>query len=139
MTTKLGGLLDFLDSDERRRCSKPIRCNGLSWHLLFKHIAVSGCKRHLGVYLCHDITELFGYNFHHWSANVTFALKLVNHDQEKSSKTEETSHVFEKNSVHCRCFGLPRFISDSDLYSGFVKQDAIDFEVQFKGMEVDLI
>ena len=40
VTTKLGGLLDFLDSDERRRCSKPIRCNGLSWHLLFKHIII---------------------------------------------------------------------------------------------------
>ena len=92
----------------------------------------------MDVYLCHNITEFFGYNFHDWSATVTFSVTLVNHDHKENSKTKEVSHVFEKNSEH-NCFGWARFISIGDLYSGFAKEDALDFEVQFKSLEIYLV
>ena len=137
-TTQFGDLLGFLDADKRGKVGEVFRCNGLSWQLYVRRPIKH--DDYVGVYLCHHITDFFGYNFHDWSANLTFNLTLVNHVAKEKSKTKETSYTYKKTLVGVdRCFGWYNFISIHDLYSGFVKGDSLEFEVKFKSLDVDLI
>lgn len=140
-TGKLSDLKKFFDSDEKStKNSESFVCHGLSWYLNFEHSSLLGLRglRGLGVLLCQKITQPFGNNFHDWSANVTFSLTLVNHDDRKSSRTLENNYVFVKNSPY-NCYGWSWVASPFELYNGFAKEDALDFEVHFKKLDVNLI
>ena len=129
----------FLDSDEREKLDESFRCNGLSWHLYFKKINYGfGWKEdNLQVYVCHDITDFFGYTFRDWSVNATFDLTMINHEDKAKSKTEHFNQLFEKKSKYHCWAGM--FDAISDLHNGFVEDDAIDFKVQFNSLQLKLI
>ena len=135
-TTRFGGIRNYLDASGKRKAGESFSLNGLSWHLLFER---SSDGRFLAVHLCHDFTDFFGHTFRDWSAAVTFDLTLVNHDDKAKSKTLNFSNrVYEKN-VQYHCWGSGRFVRISDLYGGFIKDDALEFEVQIKSVDLDLI
>ena len=127
--------LDSNDSNETRKVSESFRCNGLSWHLYYKRLS-SWWKDLLEVYVCHDMTDFFGYRFGNWSVSGTFDLTMVNHDDMEKSKTRYFSHVLEKNAKN-RCYGM-EYIGIGELYDGFVKEDAIDFKLQMNGLHLTL-
>lgn len=128
-------LKKILDPKNLRRRNESFRINGLPWYLIFE--LFKNEEEYLAMYLCEDITDIFGYPFGHWLAKVTFDLTLVNHEAKEKSKTVEfREKKLEKNAEY-RCWGT-KFILISDLYDGFVKEDSIDIEVRIKSMEVDL-
>ena len=135
-TTRFGGISNYLNTDGKRKAGESFTLKGLSWHLLFEPPIFGS---YLEVHLCLDTTDFFGYTFSHWSANATFDLTLVNHEEKKKSITENFSSddMFEKNSKY-HCYGTSRFVRIADLYGGFVKHDALEFEVQIKSVEFDL-
>lgn len=139
-TTTFRGIGEFLGSDGTRKAGETFHCNGLPWYLRVTH--TSKFEGNLGVFLCYDITDFFGYRFLNWSANATFSLTMVNQDAEEKSKTEHftASRMFERSFIdQTQCHGAPSFVRISDLYGGFVKQDSLKFKVEFKNLEFDLI
>ena len=62
---------------------------------------------------------------------------MVNHDDKAKSKTEHFSEVFEKNANH-HCYAMFESVGASNLNRGFVK-DAIDFELNIKNLDVNLV
>ena len=127
----------FLDSDEKEKLGESFRCSGLSWHLYYKKVYFLGLEENLQVFVCHDISDFFGHTFRDWSANATFDLTMVNHDDKAKSETRNFNNVFEKNSqYHCRGY---IFGTISDLYNGFIKDDASDFKLQFNSLQLNLI
>lgn len=135
-TTRFFGLKKFLDSNETTKAGDSFLCKGLSWHLKFRHTSELG--DYLGVYLCHDISDFFGYTFRHWSANATFNLTLANYQNlNGNNQTEDWSYVFEKNKEY-HCYGQPKFVRISDLKFGFFVF-GLNFQVQIKSLELNLI
>ena len=135
-TIQLRDVRKFLDSHEKEKLGESFRCSGLSWHLYFEKFS-SWMENQLLVYVCHDKTDFFGYRFGDWSVSATFDLTMVNHGDKEKSKTLHFSNVFEKNSQY-HCYG-ELFGAISDLYDGFVRDDAIDFKLQFNSLQLKLI
>ena len=128
----------FLDSDEKEKHGESFHFNDLSWHLSIKKISYSlkdQPDQFLAVYVCHDISDFFGYRFNDWYLHATFNLKMVSHDQKRKSFTEHFVGLFEKSESY-DCLGKIFFVPIGDLYDGFVKDDAIDFELQFNNLKL---
>ena len=140
--TYMGDIKKFLDSNETVKKSESFRLKGLFWHISLER-SIGEYEGQLGVYLCNDITEFFGFRYRDWSVNVTFDLMLMDHNTKQDLgrtiyNSRKFSNVFEKNSKH-NCYGSPMFYRIESLYRGFVKEGALDVVVQVKKLELNLI
>lgn len=133
---KIDGIKEFLGSSESKK-SREFECYGLTWLLTLTTTYVKGSGEQLSVFLYLANAGSLNH-FPDWSVDVTFDLKLLfsNRDNPNNDILKTANHVFRKG-VESGVEEWTQFVSVGTLNSHYIKQDAIEFALQFKSLKIE--